>query len=268
MISEPELEGGGPDDGRAERPAVPGPRTESGAPPAYDGEGPERGETIAAGAPPSAPARPRPWLWALGGAVAASAVWAGGLYAYDRIGPDLRGYAVSRNLCLEAELPALTDRLGRKTDSTAGVDETPAVDRAVCRLTLMPGGRRPVRQDAEPTAYTVVNVGYTLHKKTDPEPEFDATVTPLMPFGYTRGDAKALPGLGDRAYLVAFPSGDAAQLKVLDGRAEFTIDVMGVRGSVVDPRTGEGRDSGPLDLSDAEPDLVADMKDLMAALKK
>ncbi|MFI6699763.1 hypothetical protein ACIBJC_12450 [Streptomyces sp. NPDC050509] len=37
--------------------------------------------------------------------------------------------------------------------------------------------------------------------------------------------------------------------------------------SVADPRTGEMQEAEPLDLSGIEPDLVEDMRALMAALK-
>lgn len=49
---------------------------------------------------PVAPHSHRPWLWAVGGAVAASVVWAGGLSAYgvqDVV--DTRGYRVGEGLC-------------------------------------------------------------------------------------------------------------------------------------------------------------------------
>ncbi|RDG40120.1 hypothetical protein [Streptomyces corynorhini] len=267
MISEPEPVGW-PDDGDAERSALPAPRTESGTPPPYDGEGPgSGGETIGAGAPPAGPARRRPWLWALGGAVAASAVWAGGLYAYARTGPDLGGYAISRDLCLDAELPALTERFGRRGDAGSGVDERPSVDRAVCRITLMPAEEREAGQEPVPSTYATVEVGYTLHKKTDPAPEFDARITDLVPADGARPEVRRVPGPGERAYLIIDSGLDGVRLKVLDGRAEFTLEVSTLRLNVVDPTSGESRETEPLDPAGMAPDLVTDMAELMAAVK-
>ncbi|MEW1723554.1 hypothetical protein [Streptomyces sp. NPDC093109] len=265
MISEPELEG--------EEPAAPVPRPRGDG--AGTAPGPDAGsgtyETLDAEGPPGAPARHRPWLWALGGAVVASAVWAGGLYAYDRAGPDLRGYGVSRNLCLAAELPALADRIGKRTENKAGSDETPAVDRAVCQVTLMPGGPSETKEGSGPATYANVRIDYIRHKKTDPAPEFEATLTELTPSGDGEPTVAGVTGLGDRAYLVNTTPGVNARLRVLDGRAEFAIDVSLGTVAVVSPVTGTGVDadlSGVFNLSDIEAELISDMTDLMAALKK
>ncbi|AXG80033.1 hypothetical protein [Streptomyces paludis] len=283
MISEPELEG--------EETAVPAPRTSGGGgtvpaagfgrpdpgpgPGSGAGTGPdfEDGtyETIDAEDPPGAPPRRRPWVWALGGAVVASAVWAGGLYAYHRPGPDLRGYGISRNLCLAAELPALTDRIGRRTENMAGADETLAVDRAVCRVTLMPGRPDKADEGTPPTTYANVRIDYIRHKETDPAPEFEATLADLTPSGDGKPTVEGVTDLGDHAYLVSETPGFNMRLSVLDGQAEFAIDVSLGTFSTVNPVTGTTDDSDPsetINISDIEGELISDMTDLMAALKE
>ncbi|WP_066943705.1 hypothetical protein [Streptomyces lushanensis] len=258
MISEPELEGteNGPP---PLMPSVPAPRAGDGvqAPPAA---GPE---TIAGRRPPWLPPRSAPWPWALGGAVAASAVWAAGLYAYGPAGPDLGGYGISRNLCRDAELPAIATVLGKRRYPRAAVDEQLAIDRAHCSVTLIAAGR-----DSGPAAYTGVDVDYSLHKRTDPGPEFDATVTRLAPDGAPERRVMRIPDLGERAYLVTDPSRDEPELKVLDGQAVLTIAVRHVVKYTANPTTGEYEVPEPADFSGIESAMVEDMRDLMDALKK
>lgn len=232
-------------------------------------DGPATGsETIAGTRPLRLPAGRGPWLWALGGAVVASAIWAGGLYAYGETGPDLGGYRVSSNLCLDAELPALTGLLGKRQSPMAAADEQLAIDRAYCTLTLMPGRPNEVKNDSRPRSYAGVNILYSLHKETDPGPEFDATVTDLAPEGSLERRVLRIPDLGERAYLVTDPSGDSPQLKVLDGRAVISISVGRMADYIEDPVTGEYQESAPLDFSGVESAMVEDMKDLMTALKR
>ncbi|MFJ2116502.1 MULTISPECIES: hypothetical protein [unclassified Streptomyces] len=265
MISEPEL-AGEESPGRPAAPSIPAPRPGAG-PAGPVSDAPDGSETlIGEGLPTVAPGR-RPWLWALGGAVAASAVWTGGLYGYDMTGPDLHGYRVSRNLCLDAELSALSTGLGRKTEEQAGGDEKASLARAVCSVTLMPDGPRDPEKDTAPTPFAVVQVGYTLHKRTDPAAEFDETVTDLAPDAYGRPSAERLSGLGDRAYLVEMPSGDMIRLRVLDGRAVLTLDVTTATGYALDPVTGEQEETAPVDPGELRPELIDDMRELMAALK-
>ncbi|MGW2053221.1 hypothetical protein ACWCOZ_04730 [Streptomyces sp. NPDC001840] len=232
-------------------------------------DGPVAGsETIAGTRPLRLPAGRAPWVWALGGAVVASAIWAGGLYAYGETEPDLGGYRVSSNLCLDAELPALSGLLGKRQSPMAAADEQLAIDRAYCNLSLMPGRPNEVKNDSRPRSYAAVNILYSLHKQTDPGPEFDATVTDLAPEGSLERRVLRIPDLGERAYLVTDPSGDSPQLKVLDGRAVISISVGRMADYIADPVTGEYQESAPLDFSGVESAMVEDMKDLMTALKR
>ncbi|MFE4056935.1 hypothetical protein ACFXP3_11655 [Streptomyces sp. NPDC059096] len=268
MISEPELAG---DDGdgahgtgaardRAAPESVPEAET-------LAGEG-RPGRDVLRGRPP--------WAWALGGALAASLLWAGGLYAYDLTGPDLRGYGATRDLCAAAELPALTVLLGPKREPRPGGDRDEAVDRAICHVRLERPGRSGDRGGGGggegflggTPSYAAVVIEYTLHKKADPAPEFEALAAPVSLHGQRREDMGAVPGLGDRAFLVTSPERTLPGLRVLDGAAELSLSVYEVTGSVVDPATGEFEEDEPLRLAEIEPDLIEDMRALMAALKK
>ncbi|MFD7286005.1 hypothetical protein [Streptomyces sp. NPDC059863] len=253
MISEPELEG---EDGGAPRP-------------------PDRSETVVVGddaAPrrnaPALPPRGVRWLWALGGALVASAVWAGGLYAYDRTGADLRGYRISEDLCLDADLSALSELLGGKRSPQPAVEEQRAIDRSFCDVTMMKGRPHEVKDDVLPSSYSSVVVNYTLHKETDPAPEFDATLTPLALSRIIDRKTKRIPELGERAYLMTDSAGYTPELKVLDGRAVFSIEVRSEY--VAEGPHGTGPPAKPerVDPDALELALVEDMRKLMASVKK
>ncbi|MFE2944993.1 hypothetical protein ACFXKG_39080 [Streptomyces sp. NPDC059255] len=269
MISEPELTGEDDDSGQGTRGGHPvvGAR---GAPGRYGTEGGRaptgpavEAETLTGTSPRHRP----PWLWAFGGALAASALWAGGLSAYRLTGPDLRGYEATSDLCEAAELAALTTTVGPKLRPTAGTDRHPAVDRARCQVEF--GEREPPEDGGEPGRIWVraeAVIRYTLHKETDPGPEFEAEAA--GPAFDGPATSKRIPGLGDQAFLVRAAHNGDAELHVLDGAAAFEIKVYGTAYSTVDPTTGQFVDMKPLDLSALEPELIEDMRALMAALKK
>lgn len=239
MISEPELVGGA-------------------AVPASCPGGPVAGgAVVSGGGQPPARSR-RPWLWALGGALTASAVWAGGLQAYAGRAPDLEGYRVSRNLCLDARLTVLGGALGARRSAVASVDEQPALDRAHCALEL--DGR------GENDAYHVT-VSYLLHKRTDPGVEFDAVNRPYAPDGDGRAIERA-DGIGERAYLVV-PTEDfpRMELSVLDGPAELEVAVSAPFVPVDEDGT-EVLTADPEALRALEDHVIEDTKRLMARLKQ
>ncbi|MFJ3581334.1 hypothetical protein ACIPPS_03710 [Streptomyces sp. NPDC090127] len=200
------------------------------------------------------PPRPRgPWLWAVGGAAVASAVWAGGLVAYERSqshGPDLGGYRTVEHLCEKAELKALSGMLGKQSvDRGSPTDRHPALDRARCSVTL----------GSADTGYGAT-VLYDLHKVTDPEPEFEARL------GDLESEAKPYPGLGERAFFQREDGDAGAWMRVLDGQAELEIWI-----SVQQSWDVEKAEATPItekvDLSGIEAALAQDLADLMAALK-
>ncbi|GAA3760251.1 hypothetical protein [Streptomyces tremellae] len=227
MISEPELE----DDGRpgaAAAPGIPGQRGGA-ARPGPGGAAPDGGEpppvVVGDGRPPPTPRRTAV-TWGLWGALAASVLWGAGLTLYHSGGPDLGGYGPERDLCLDAPLTALSQVLGGPSMPQATSDETEAVDSAVCRTDLgpAPAGSPLDAPDDRGGTRGLVDLRYVLHRKTDPAPEFDA-----LPEAKSPGSALHLlrvPGLGTRAYLVTDSVGDLPPtLRVLDGRAEFTLSV-------------------------------------------
>ncbi|MCX4527810.1 MULTISPECIES: hypothetical protein [unclassified Streptomyces] len=197
------------------------------------------------------PARARaPWVWALGGIVVASAVWAGTLTVLNRFadaGPPI-AYRHSENLCGEEPLTALGKTLSSFDSGLHREQENPAVDWASC---MHSAGDRTMFM-----ATTLVQ----LHKKTDPRAEFGAGPSLSMDMvDSAPANQQQVPGLGERAIITHVTGGTRGpRLEVLDGGAEFmmTVDWWGE----------EGR---------AEPDedavksaMIEDMRALMARLKK
>lgn len=230
MISEPELEG----EWEPERPA----------------EVAEQG--AGGGASPAGPGRPaRRWLWALGGAVAASAVWAGTLALENRFTDEPRvAYRHTEELCSQAPLKALAEVAGRLDQRVARQDRRPALEWATCDY----NGAWP---DEGLGYYGKVEV--QLHKKTDPGPEFGAGLGLDAYIGPEIDEVRQVPGLGERALLHDYLA--ASRLQVLDGGAVFTLTVQW---------TGHGPAG-----TDGEPDkdavaaaMIEDVRALMKALEK
>lgn len=232
MISEPELVG---EDG-------PIPAPPHGPEPAVE-PGPER----------ERPAR-RPWWWALGGALVASALWAGGLYAYQAMGPDLGGYRTSEDLCGKAKLEALGTAFGERQDSEPDPehhDVHEALDQTRCSVSFGTG---------EPAF--AVDIAYQLHKKTDPGPEFEPAATADS---WEDWEWKPVTGVGESAFFAQDDAGYAS-LTVLDGQAVLSLTVS------------MQMEMGPEEVVPSEPDhsamdgvkdhMIKDMKALMAELRK
>ncbi|MCX4627847.1 hypothetical protein [Streptomyces sp. NBC_01443] len=227
MISEPELEGEW-DPGRpptaAEEPESPRERV----------RGPRRA-----------------WLWALGGAVLASAVWAGVLTAQDRFGdaaPRI-AYRHVEDLC-KVKLTAVSGSTEQLTGHYGRHEEHPALDWAYC---------------AHGAPYVDGRLSYEvevlvrLHKKTDPRTEFGAGPTGLGGIGAmasSGGEVEQVPGLGERALLTHRVGG--SRLEVLDGGAVFSLTVQWY---------GEPDAADP-DEAAVQAAMVEDMRALMTSLRK
>lgn len=227
MITEPELVGGDePERARAWH-AGPGERIPDGdparRPPA---------EEVATGGGRRVPKKG--WQWALGGALLASVLWAGGLYAYSATTDDALDtgpYRAVDDLCQVASLPKLTAALGKKAPTRFDEEyRHPARDQSVCNMELVlkpgevPAGLTTGNSAQDDLALTTnVMIVYTLHKKTDPGPEFDAVVA-AQAKQMTR-EPERLKGLGERAYLID-DDGMYTNLHILDGQAviELTSD--------------------------------------------
>ncbi|MFF8839739.1 hypothetical protein [Streptomyces sp. NPDC015130] len=226
--------------------------------------------------PPPGPPRPprarRAWLWALGGAVVASAVWGAGLYAYEKRqagGPDMRGYKRVESLCKAAELKGLAGVLGKRSTEegaesgsgngySSGIDvggsgagegaDDQVLEYAQCSLMF----------GSPETGYSG-DVTYTRHLVTDPGPEFAV-------LAQRYGGGKPYEGLGEKAYLDIYEN-VGGELRVLDGQVEITISFNGM-GSWNEDTDEPIRKVEPIDLSGIEVPLAQDMLALMAALKK
>ncbi|MGW4721801.1 hypothetical protein [Streptomyces sp. NPDC004291] len=224
MISEPELVGGG---------------------------GFERPEVLTEAPPPRPPRAHRPWLWALGGAVLASAVWGGGLYAYERgepAGPDLAGYKEVDDLCRKAKMEALAEVLGKLTTSAEmPVMDEPALHRRSCSVSF----------GSLETGYQG-SVMYTLHKVTDPGPEFGA-------WGKYYELKDPIDGVGEKAFFDG-RGGEGGEFRVLDGQVEIELSLY--RQYVTDEDGNVVQETEPVDLSGIEVPMTQDVLALMAALKK
>ncbi|WP_328739315.1 hypothetical protein OHA91_14365 [Streptomyces erythrochromogenes] len=195
------------------------------------------------------PGARRPWLWALGGAAIASAVWAGGLYALgDRLAAPELSYRATENLCQDFEARALS-KIGGNLHRYRPMNQQndhPAVRGAICVL-----------QDGETTSTLRVRAQVDLHKKTDPAAEFDVPSLWLAA-EIGAGRTEAVQGLGERAVLLVAPGDAVVQLKVLDGGAVFTIEAFG---------TGSTGNT-PADTAALQAAMVEDARALLAALKK
>ncbi|MFI9292722.1 hypothetical protein [Streptomyces gardneri] len=222
--------------------------------------------------PPGPPRARRPWLWALGGAVVASAVWGGGLYAYEQRqdqGPDMRGYKSTASLCEAAELKGLVGVLGKRSidsgwDSSSqggadsGVDSGSVGGAEGAEPTVLEIAQCSLMFGPTETGYSG-DVTYTRHLVTDPGPEFDALARRY-------GEVEPYEGLGEKAYLSVYDN-MGAELRVLDGQVEISISFNETSGwnEDVDEPT---RQTKQVDLSGVEVPLAQDMLALMAALKK
>ncbi|MET9349731.1 hypothetical protein [Streptomyces termitum] len=230
MISEPEFVGGADFDGR---------------------------EVLTEADPPPSAARDRsrrPWAWALTGALVASALWGGGLYGYGRWSDgreeeaaDLGGYGVAENLCQRAGLKALETVLGKRSGAASrpSLDE-PALAQSSCSVTFGEGDREQG-----------VDAIYTLHKVTDPGPEFGALVKYQAP-------AKPVGGVGEEAYFEDYGE-DGGRLWVLDGQAVLELFT---HHTYYGDENGEVVERDTPDLSGIDVPMTQDALALLAELRK
>ncbi|WP_241721100.1 hypothetical protein [Streptomyces lydicus] len=152
------------------------------------------------------------WLWAVGGVVAASAIWASLLFATGGFSsepsPDLAGYAYTSDLCADTAMTPFEDAhyKTKASTGTASKDDNPqhsgaqlkSLDTMTCNISFEQDG-------ASTSAYSstwLYNTA-TLHKQTDPTPEFADGYRSYEKQDTSVGyKVEAVPGIGDEAYLV------------------------------------------------------------------
>lgn len=164
-------------------------------------------------------------LWAVVGAVVASAAW-GGVLLLRKSGhdtADLRGYTVKNDLCAVTDLSAFKTRYPQPDDSPSKYSSKgESLDQMWCNEGLKMTG------SSYSDSYLSVEV--SLHKKSDPAAEFaDAWL------GYKQHkpayDVTAVSGFGDEAYLVTQDTVDSSgsgdryvTLAVRDGWMTYSME--------------------------------------------
>ncbi|MGW4227742.1 hypothetical protein ACWEF9_00385 [Streptomyces sp. NPDC004980] len=219
----------------------------------------------------------RPWLWALGGAVMASALWAAALFSYgmgDRT-PDMHGYQLDRDPCSSLRLKALGTDIAPREATEASESELTrhaALDQVTCFIPLRP---RPEKEQSESGWSVEYTVGITveLHKKTDPGTEFEARLETAGPWTDREARTETVPDLGGAAYLRTSKDG-YADLWVLDGGAVLSLSLSASPQYWSDDDgempggDGSGEEPGIPDLSPHHSAMISDMRDLMSGLKQ
>lgn len=199
---------------------------------------------VAGGYGPGAPATPGPSgggkgrgpLWALGGAIVASAVWAGVLFATGGFGDDdpkadLGGYAYTGDLCKATDYGPFEDAGYTKETPSSGSsssssDKNPrssgvedkALDTMQCNTSF-----KANNASSSDYSSTWLTSSALLHRKTDPAPEFEAQYRAYesqssATYSY---QVTEVPDIGDEAYLVT-------QVKK-DSKDDGSYVILGVR---------------------------------------
>ncbi|MFJ2241796.1 hypothetical protein [Streptomyces sp. NPDC087859] len=213
-------------------------------------------------------ARRRPWLWALGGALTASALWAAGVLL---LGPgdgstDVRSYRLDQESCEAARLASLREELALKSVPDTSQNELlrhPALDQVHCSLSFQGGSR------AEPGGHwavtTTIGISVALHKKADPRGEFDAD-RQVTDAGVVAADqVRTVPDLGDEAFVIAEDIGHT-ELRVRDGAAVLILSLATTSYYEGDADTvGEAPDLP--DVSAYWPAMISDARELTATFR-
>lgn len=224
--------------------------------------------------------KPRPWLWAVGGIVAASAVWAAVLHGTGSTAPDLHGYHLFGNPCSGDALNPLKDAVGTRqfAASSATVSKGPALDKVSCDLTTASSA------DEEWATTYSISLSIELHKKTDPRAEFEnirhaqvsdlpgstdgSALISVVDSGFTSAaDVHPVTGVGDEGYLLSAHA-PAQTLEVLHGGAVLTLQITGSTQWTSSSESGADPGDPPKDpdLTRLRPAMTTAMRHLMASL--
>ncbi|MCW8383848.1 hypothetical protein [Streptomyces justiciae] len=224
---------------------------------------------------PGRPLRRRPWLWALGGAAAASALWTATLLLLPPANhnPDLRGYRLDQESCKSARLTSLQEALAPNSVPDTSDDELlrhPALDQVHCSLAFQKtAAGEAAEQGGHWSVTATVDISVALHKRTDPRDEFDADRRVTGSGVVATDQVRPVPGLGDEAFLIAEDMGHT-ELRVLDGAAVVTLGLSTTSYYQSDTGADGAVGAGP-DLPDVStywPAMISDMRELMSDLTK
>lgn len=165
-------------------------------------------------------------LWAVVGAVVASAAW-GGVMLLGKSGkPDLRGYTSTKNLCAKSDLSAFKTEYP-KTDTTPDtyISDRPSLVQMFCSEDL----DKESDDSSSDSGFAYVSVEADLHRKSDPGAEFGDHWKSFGDHGPKGSNYKvtAVDGFGDEAYVVTEDntagSSREVVLGVRDGGMTFTL---------------------------------------------
>ncbi|MEU5716064.1 hypothetical protein AB0G71_09805 [Streptomyces sp. NPDC020403] len=214
----------------------------------------------------------RPWEWAMGGMLVASALWTAALFLYgvgDRK-PDMHGYRLKQDPCPSLRLESIGAALApREPTARTGADmlRHAALDQITCSIPLRP----PAGADRSGKGWSVeytVGITVALHKKTDPGAEFEARQRVTEVGVDPDVKLESVPGLGDVAYLLTREEG-FSELRVREGGAVLSLSLSAFlqfeqHGSGV----ADGGDApGVPNLSPYGAAMISDMRDVMSALR-
>jgi hypothetical protein len=203
-------------------------------------------------------------LWAVVGAVVASAAWAAGVFLIGRTGltgggADLRGYATPSDMCSDGDFSSFKDEYPENgTSPTHNSLKNKALDESYCSLNL--------KKTGSTYADAYLSVQMDLHRKTDPGPEFTAA---WKNYGdsHTGYRVRAVVGIGDEAYLVSQDTSNGsstgaryATLAVRDGWMTYTMSYSAFLGSYQ-------QDKNPPTLDDVTDWMKTDTKATLDRLK-
>lgn len=215
--------------------------------------------------------RPRKsWLWALGGVVAASALWAPAVFVYG-LGaqtPSTHGYRLDKDPCSSVRLTSISAAIAPRVSAEvvdSGLLKHPAVDQAQCSIAVRPLAKAKQSKTGWSLDY-YVGITVTLHKETDPGVEFEARRRTTDQGIVPADNVKTVPDLGDTAYLITRDISNT-ELRVLEGGAVLSLTLAAsssYQSEDTDDEIGEGPEIP--DVSSYQPAMVNDMRDLMTSL--
>ncbi|MFF8732389.1 hypothetical protein ACF073_38905 [Streptomyces sp. NPDC015171] len=211
---------------------------------------------------PNAGGAGRAVLWAVVGAVVASAAWAAGVFLIGgkSDSADLRGYSAPSDMCTSADYSSFKDEYTENDSSPTHTSlKDTALDESYCSLNLKKTG------SSYADAYLTLQLD--LHRKTDPGPEFTAT---WKNYGESHEgyDVDPVEGIGDEAYLVSHDttSGSSssgsryAMLAIRDGWTTYTMSYSAYLSSY-------DQDKNPPALTDVSDWLKTDAKATLKQLR-